>query len=105
MTYGWAKRDGVELGGRTVTYDANGNRISSCGGMRTANAGNSSVSKAQDKSDSVEERIRKNEKKKKRWKLVWMKSVEKKRNLRNDWKRCVKKERCIWSILLKETAV
>ena len=59
MTYGWAKRDGVELGGRTVTYDAEGNRTSSCGGMRTANAGNSSVSKAQDKSDSLEERIRK----------------------------------------------
>lgn len=35
------------------------NRTSSCGGMRTANAGNSSVSKAQDKSDSLEERIRK----------------------------------------------
>ena len=59
MTYGWAKRDGVELGGRTITYDANGNRTSSCGGMRTANTGNSSVSKTQDKSDSLEERIRK----------------------------------------------
>lgn len=59
MTYGWAKRDGVELGGRIVTYDANGNRTSSCGGMRTANAGNSGVSKTQDKSDSIEERIRK----------------------------------------------
>ena len=59
MTYGWAKRDGVELGGRTVTYDANGNRTSSCGGMRTANAGNSSSSKIEDKSDLVEERIRK----------------------------------------------
>ncbi len=40
MVYGWAQRDGVVLGGRTVTYDANGNRESSCGGMRTANAGN-----------------------------------------------------------------
>ena len=59
MTYGWAKRDGVELGGRTVTYDAEGNRTSSCGGMRTANAGNSNVSKTQDKDDSLEERIRK----------------------------------------------
>ena len=59
MTYGWAKRDGVELGGRIVTYDTNGNRTSSCGGMRTANTGNSSVSKSQDKSDSLEERIRK----------------------------------------------
>ena len=59
MTYGWAKRDGVELGGRTVTYDANGNRTSSCGGMRTASAGNRSVSKTEDKSDSLEERIRK----------------------------------------------
>ena len=59
MTYGWAKRDGVELGGRIVTYDAEGNRTSSCGGMRTANAGNSNVSKTQDKDDSLEERIRK----------------------------------------------
>ena len=59
MTYGWAKRDGVELGGRTVTYDAEGNRTSSCGGMRTANAGNSSTSKVQNKSDSIDERIRK----------------------------------------------
>ena len=59
MTYGWAKRDGVELGGRIVTYDAEGNRTSSCGGMRTANAENSNVSKTQDKDDSLEERIRK----------------------------------------------
>ena len=59
MTYGWAKRDGVELGGRTVTYDAEGNRTSSCGGMRTANAGKSNVSKAKNKEDSLEERIRK----------------------------------------------
>ena len=52
--YSSARRDGVELGGPTVTYDANGNRESSCGGMRTANAGNSSVSKSQDRSDSIE---------------------------------------------------
>ena len=26
MVYGWVQRDGVVLGGRTVTYDANGNR-------------------------------------------------------------------------------
>ena len=57
--YSSARRDGVELGGPTVTYDANGNRESSCGGMRTANTGNSSTSKAQNKSDSIEERIRK----------------------------------------------
>lgn len=101
MTYGWAKRDGVELGGRTVTYDAEGNRTSSCGGMRTANAGKSNVSKAKNKEDSLEERIRKNGKKKKRWKPVWMKSVRKKRSLRNDWKRCVKKGKHIWSILLR----
>lgn len=37
----WAQRDGVILGGPTVTYDADGNRESSCGGMRTANTGNS----------------------------------------------------------------
>lgn len=37
MIYGLAKRDGVILGGRTVMYDTNGNRQSSCGGMRTAN--------------------------------------------------------------------
>lgn len=44
MVYGWAQRDGVVLGGRTVTYDANGNRQSSCGGMRTANTGNGNKS-------------------------------------------------------------
>jgi hypothetical protein len=42
QVYSFAKRDGVELGGRTVTYDANGNRQSSCGGMKTANASNKS---------------------------------------------------------------
>jgi hypothetical protein len=42
QVYSFAKRDGVELGGRTITYDANGNRQSSCGGMRTANASNKS---------------------------------------------------------------
>ena len=40
--YSLVKHDGVELGGRTVTYDANGNRESSCGGMRTASASNKS---------------------------------------------------------------
>ena len=38
--YSSARRDGVELGGPTVTYNANGNRESSCGGMRTANPSN-----------------------------------------------------------------
>ena len=38
--YSSARRDGVELGGPTVTYDANGNRESSCGGMRTTNPSN-----------------------------------------------------------------
>jgi hypothetical protein len=49
QVYSFAKRDGVELGGRTVTYDANGNRQSSCGGMKTANASNKSsgISNAQ----------------------------------------------------------
>ena len=41
QVYSFAKRYGVELGGRTVTYDANGNRQSSCGGMRTANSSKS----------------------------------------------------------------
>lgn len=38
-----AERDGVVLGGRTVIYDADGNRQSSCGGMRTANTGKKSL--------------------------------------------------------------
>ncbi len=38
--YSCAKGNGVVLGGRTVTYDADGNRQSSCGGMRTANTRN-----------------------------------------------------------------
>lgn len=56
MVYGWAQRDGVVLGGRTVTYDANGNRQSSCGGMRTANAGDSNTNKMQKKYKTEEER-------------------------------------------------
>ena len=56
--HSWARRDGIEVYGRTVTYDANGKRESGYG-MRTANTGNSSTSKAQNKSDSIEERIRK----------------------------------------------
>ena len=56
--HSWARRDGIEVYGRTVTYDANGKRESGYG-MRTANVGNSSVSKTQDKDDSLEERIRK----------------------------------------------
>ena len=58
MVYGWAQRDGVVLGGRTVTYDANGNRQSSCGGMRTANTGNgnSNTNKTQKKYKKEEER-------------------------------------------------
>ena len=42
QVYSFAKHGGVELGGRTVTYDADGNRQSSCGGMRTANTANKS---------------------------------------------------------------
>ena len=56
--HSWARRDGIEVYGRTVTYDANGKRESGYG-MRTANTGNSSTSKAQNKSDSIEEHIRK----------------------------------------------
>ena len=58
-TYAMAKRNGVEIGGPTVTYDANGHSVSSCGGMWTANAGsgNSSVKKLQEK--NREEQIRK----------------------------------------------
>ncbi len=37
--HSWAKRDGIEVYGRTVTYDANGKRESGYG-MRTANPSN-----------------------------------------------------------------
>lgn len=65
MVYGWAQRDGVVLGGRTVTYDANGNRQSSCGGMRTAKtgSGNSNIQKIQEKYKEEEERLLKAQKK------------------------------------------
>ncbi|MCM1181348.1 MAG: DUF6033 family protein [Clostridium sp.] len=58
QVYSFAKRDGVELGGRTVTYDANGNRKSSCGGMRTANTSNKSsgVSNTQKQQKAAESR-------------------------------------------------
>lgn len=61
QVYSFAKRDGVELGGRTVTYDADGNRQSSCGGMRTANSVDKGQSKPS-KSQSLEERLRKRRK-------------------------------------------
>ena len=64
MTYGWARQDGVELGGRIVKYDANGNRTSSCGGMRTANSKNSNVSETRDRKESLAGRIRKKRKEK-----------------------------------------
>ena len=65
MVYGWAQRDGVVLGGRTITYDANGNRQSSCGGMRTANTGNgnNNTGKIQKKYKEEEERLLKARKK------------------------------------------
>lgn len=64
LLYSWAKRDGVELGGPTVKYDANGNREASCGGMRTANAGNgNNSSKIQKKYKEDQERWMKARKK------------------------------------------
>ena len=61
QVYSFAKRDGVELGGRTVTYDADGNRQSSCGGMRTANSVSNGKSKSI-KGQSLEDRLRKKKK-------------------------------------------
>lgn len=81
QVYSFAKRDGVELGGRTVTYDANGNRQSSCGGMRTANSSNKSsgssnaqkqqkIAKSKrDKKREQEEYLEKVREKRKRWKI------------------------------------
>ena len=64
MVYGWAQRDGVVLDGRTITYDANGNRQSSCGGMMTANTGNgNNNTKIQKKYKEEEERLLKARKK------------------------------------------
>ena len=55
LIYSWAKRDGIEIYGKTVSYDANGNRESSYG-MRTANVGNgNSTSKIQKKYKEEEE--------------------------------------------------
>jgi len=80
MVYGWAQRDGVILGGRTVTYDANGNRQSSCGGMRTANAGsqNSNANKLQKKYKLEEELWLKARKKRKEKEKLEKKQAEKK---------------------------
>lgn len=71
--YSSARRDGVELGGPTVTYDANGNRESSCGGMRTANPSNgnngifgSQKSKKREQEEHLEE-IREKRKKQKEY--------------------------------------
>ena len=80
MVYGWAQRDGVVLGGRTVTYDANGNRQSSCGGMRIANTGNgnSSTDKIQKKYKEEEERLLKARKKCEEKEKIAKKQAEKK---------------------------
>jgi len=80
MVYGWAQRDGVVLGGRTVTYDANGNRQSSCGGMRTANAGNenNNTNKTQKKYEEEEERWLKARNKRKEIEKLDKKRAEKK---------------------------
>lgn len=63
QVYSFAKRDGVELGGRTVTYDADGNRQSSCGGMKTANNRNSCQSKKRKRRSSEARLIRKRKEK------------------------------------------
>lgn len=79
MVYGWAQRDGVVLGGRTVTYDANGNRESSCGGMRTANAGNgNNTNKLQKKYKEEEELWIKARKKREEKEKLEKKRAEKK---------------------------
>ena len=80
MVYGWAQRDGVVLGGRTVTYDANGNRQSSCGGMRTANTGNgnSNTNKTQKKYKEEEDRWLKARKKREEKEKIAKKQAEKK---------------------------
>ncbi len=76
MVYGWAQRDGVVLGGRTVTYDANGNRQSSCGGMRTANAGNNNTNITQKKYKAEEERWLKARKKREEKEKIAKKQAE-----------------------------
>ncbi len=58
QVYSFAKGYGTELGGRIVKYDANGNRTSACGGMKTANTGNISIQRTQNNGLSVEERMR-----------------------------------------------
>ena len=80
MVYGWAQRDGVVLGGRTITYDANGNRQSSCGGMRTANTGNgnNNTDKIQKKYKEEEERLLKARKKREEKEKIAKKQAEKK---------------------------
>jgi len=80
QVYSFAKCDGVELGGRTVTYDANGNRQSSCGGMRTANTGNgnNNTNKLQKKYKAEEERFLKARKKRVEKEKLEKKRAEKK---------------------------
>lgn len=87
--YSFAKHDGVELGGRTVTYDADGNRQSSCGGMRTANAGNNDTKKTRDNSQSVEERIKKRRKEKEKMEA----SLEEKRREKAEFEERIEERR------------
>ncbi len=91
MVYGWARRDGVVLGGRTVTYGANGNRQSSCGGMRTANAGNvnNNINKLQKKYKTEEERWLKARKKREAKEKFAEKMVEKRAERKEQMKKAV----------------
>ena len=78
LIYSWAKRDGIEIYGKTVTYDANGNRESSYG-MRTANAGNgNNINKLQKKYKEEEERRFKIRKKREEKEKLEKKKAEKK---------------------------
>lgn len=78
LIYSWAKRDGIEIYGKTVTYDANGNRESSYG-IRTANAGNgNNTNKLQKKYKEEEELWIKARKKREEKEKLEKKRAEKK---------------------------
>ena len=88
LLFSWAKRDGIELGGPTVKYDANGNRESSCGGMRTANSLNNSQSNV-GKNQSIEEKMRKKWKEKEEAEA----RIEKMHRERKEFERRMEKKR------------
>ena len=88
LIYSWAKRDGIEIYGKTVSYDANGNRESSYGMRRNGN----STSKIQ-KKYKEEEKLWIKARKKREEKEEAEARIEKMHRERKEFERRMEKKR------------